>query len=241
MAKFRSLVVASGVIALPALYIRSRVLSLERAYPPLPSETTSTSELRTPTAPGTRTAYVDAYGARVPLSTLRRSADRKDAQIPLEELWPKAFLRSETMKLESKIVGKGKRGDLGEQGFYSGQSLLNGALQVQRTPARDTALLVSWSMPSDVVQFFERLASWGYPWRMMEGGRHEWSIGPVGRLPGESEDMVEVRFSAAHDYKIVEGEAGEGKIIPQWVLRGHRVYARLLLDEAVQGLRDGTL
>ncbi|KIP09281.1 hypothetical protein PHLGIDRAFT_48797, partial [Phlebiopsis gigantea 11061_1 CR5-6] len=218
------------------LYVRSRVLSLERAYPPLPSETTSTPELRTPTAPGTRTAYVDAYGARVPLSALRRSADRKDAQIPLEELWPKAFLRTDTMKLEAKIVGKGSQGDLGEQGFYPGQPLVGGALQTRRPPARGSPLLVSWDNPPYVVRFFERLAAWGYPWRMMEGGRHEWSIGQVGRLPGESEDMVEVRFSAAHDYKIIEGEAGEGKIIPQWVLRGHRAYARLLLDEAVRGL-----
>lgn len=72
----------------------------------------------------------------------------------------------------------------------------------------------------------------------MEGGRHEWSVGPVSRLPEETEDMVEVRFAAAHDFKVVDGEKGEGKMLPNWVGRVHRAYARLLLDEAAKEIRD---
>ena len=59
-------------------------------------------------------------------------------------------------------------------------------------------------------------------------------------FPGEAEDMVEVRYATTHDYRIVSGEKGPGKIIPQWVVRGHRAYARYLLDEAARGIREKT-
>ena len=236
MLRLRTVVIASGIASIPILYVRSRVLSLEHAYPPLPSETTTTSELRTPTAPGTRTAYTDVYGTRVPLSALRGSSasDSKYREAPLEEVWAKAFLQSRLMKLEASIVGYGTPGDLGEQGFKPEQKLVAGMMNVLHVPTRGQPLLIRWDVPLHIIGFFERLAGWGYPWRMMEGGRHEWSVGQVGRLPGEKEDMVEVRFAAAHDYRIVEGETGEGKIIPAWVVRAHRAYARLLLDVAVK-------
>lgn len=229
MPRLRTLVIASGIASLPILYVRSRVLSLEQAYP------SSTSELRTPTVSGTRTAYADVYGTRVPLNYLRRSTS---LDISLEELWSKAFLRSRLMKLEAKLVGLGSPGDLGEQGFKPGQSLMAGMMNVLRTPAKGVPLLIRWDVHPHVVSLFERLASWGYPWRLMKGGRHEWSVGQAGRLPGENEDFVEVRFAAAHDYRIVEGETWEGKIIPRWVVRAHRAYARLLLDEAAREIRE---
>lgn len=236
MLRLRTLAIASGAVSFPILYLRSRVLHLEQAYPPLPVETTSTPELRTSKTPGVRTAYVDVYGARVPAAALRRSCGAEE-HLPLEELWPKVFLRSRLMKLEAKLAGGGSTGDLGEHGFHPRQKLLAGIMRVVRTPAKGTPLLVDWEMPVHLARFFERLAAWGYPWRLMEGGRHEWSVGHASTLPGESEEMVEVRFSAAHDYRVVEGEKGEGKVIPQWVVRAHRAYSRALLDQAVEEVK----
>ncbi|EKM55655.1 uncharacterized protein PHACADRAFT_256436, partial [Phanerochaete carnosa HHB-10118-sp] len=224
---------------MPALYIRSRILALERDYPLLPPEDTSTPELRTPKTPDLRTAYVDVYATRVPLGAMCRLR-RPDAigRTPLEEMWPRAFFLSPTMKLEAKLIGFGDEGDLGEQGFNQGQRLLANVMHVVRAPtAKYVPLLVEWENPPHVVRFFEKLAAWGYPWRLMEGGRHEWSIGPLSQYPGEDETMVEVRFAVAHDYKIIKGEKEPGKVVPQWVLRAHRAYARYLLDEAAREIR----
>ncbi|CAG8893843.1 unnamed protein product [Penicillium nalgiovense] len=52
--------------------------------------------------------------------------------------------------------------------------------------------------------------------------------------------FVEVRFASAHDYEVVdaEGELEKQKIIPAWVLRLHRGYARFILDSAVRELQE---
>lgn len=238
--RLRTLLFATALAAPPTLYVRSKLLYLEKAYPPLRPEQSSTPDLRTPRVPGIRTAYTDVYGVRVPVNALRQTDATADgpSQLPLEELWAKAFLRSKVMKLEAFVAGFGSYGDLGEQGFKPGQRVVANLMHVLRPPSKGTPLLIEWSVPPESTRFFEKLASWGYPWRLMEGGRHEWSVGPVSRLPGETEDMVEVRFAAAHDFKVVEGEEGEGKMLPKWVGRAHRGYARLLLDEAAKEIRD---
>jgi hypothetical protein len=85
--------------------------------------------------------------------------------------------------------------------------------------------------------FFEKIARWGYPWRLMSGVRHEMSVSePFQRNAGM---FVEVRFASAHDYEVVdaEGEREKQKIIPAWVLRLHRGYARFILDSAVRELQ----
>ena len=49
--------------------------------------------------------------------------------------------------------------------------------------------------------------------------------------------MVEVGFSAAHDYEVVRSEGGAQKTIPEWVKRLHRAYAMWLLDERAKEVR----
>jgi len=239
MPRLRTLVIGTGLAALPAIYIRSRILALERDYPPLQPESTTTPELRTPKTPDLRTPYVDVYTTRLPLGALCRSRrPNATGRTPLEETWPRAFFQSPTVRLEAKLAGFGIEGDLGEQGFSQGQRLLANVMHVLRAPtAKHVPLLVEWENPPQIIRFFEKIAAWGYPWRLMEGGRHEWSIGELSQFPGEDELMVEVRLATAHDYKIVEGEKEPGKTVPQWVLRAHRAYARFLLDEAAKEIR----
>lgn len=136
------------------------------------------------------------------------------------------------MKWEGMAVKFGSLSpdDTGEHGFKPGQSLLGGAMQVIRAPSPGVPLMVDWHMPTHITAFFERIASWGYPWRMMDGGRHEWVVKDAG-------ETVEVCFAAAHDYKVVAEEGSEGKVIPHWVQRLHRAYARFLLDQAVKQIR----
>ncbi|KAL4781779.1 hypothetical protein BJX76DRAFT_359540 [Aspergillus varians] len=123
------------------------------------------------------------------------------------------------------------------------RQLLNGGFIVERPPSQDGnpyGLLVSWDFPDDLRVLFEKIARWGYPWRFMSGGRHEMSVSKpyfVSGREGEEEEgwVVDVRFSSAHDYEIVPAEGGlEGqKTIPEWTVRLHRGFARLVLDRAV--------
>lgn len=242
MSPLRTLLVGTGVIALLALYIRFRVLSLERDYPPLPPDSCTTLELRTPKAPGLQIGDVDVYAARVPVSALLRSSSVSEGgPAALEDAWARAFFQTPTIQLEAKCAGLGVRGEMGETGFRPGQHIMGNVMHVLRPPARGTPLLTEWNMLPSAVRFFERIAAWGYPWRLMEGGRQEWSIGPVSRLPGEAEEMVEIRYAAAQDHRIVEGEKVPGKTVPPWAARAHRAYARYLLDEAEYPIYNSSL
>jgi hypothetical protein len=241
---------AAAAAAVPSfLYARSQLLYLESTYPSLPVEQTSTVEFRRTAIKGSRkghTPHVDVYAARVPLAGLisLRNDDRNNRSstsgpTSLEEAWARAFMGSRLMVLEGRLFNRFRStsGDTGQDGFWPGQSLLSGAFTVIRPPSRSTPLLVEWPMPPDAVLSFEKLAAWGYPFRLVEGGRHEFSVGASPEGGDAASATVEVRFSAAHDYAVVEGERGEGKVMPKWVLRLHRAYARLLLDRAAQEVR----
>ncbi|GJE86986.1 hypothetical protein PsYK624_030690 [Phanerochaete sordida] len=230
MLRLRTLVIGTALAALPALYIRSRILSLEREYPPLPLESTSTPELRTPRAPGLRTDPGDVYATRVPLSALRRLTRVGAGEASLEDAWARAFFQSRTIGLEATLLGIGSKGNRGEHGFRRGESVMANAMLILREPAPGTPMLIEWATPSSLMQLSETFAAWGWPYKLMNGGRQEWSIGPVTRLPGDDEDMVEIRYGTAQDFRVVEGEKEPGKSVSPWMLRGHRAYARYLLD-----------
>ncbi|KAL4805562.1 hypothetical protein BDV18DRAFT_141275 [Aspergillus unguis] len=124
------------------------------------------------------------------------------------------------------------------------RELLHGALTVECPPMPDNpyGLLVSWKLPDGPRLFFEKIARWGYPWRLMSGGRHELSMSEPYYVPGrESEGMFfDLRFSSAHDYEIVPEEGGieKQKTIPKWIARLHRGYARWILDRAARDFRS---
>ncbi|KAL3464329.1 hypothetical protein BJX64DRAFT_95087 [Aspergillus heterothallicus] len=121
------------------------------------------------------------------------------------------------------------------------RQLLHGVLTVERPPSPTTpyGLLGSWKMPNEPREFFEKIARWGYPWRLMSGGRHELSVSEPFQVPGSEEGpFVEVRFASAHDYEVFPEEGGleKQKTIPAWSARMHRGYAMLILDVAVREL-----
>lgn len=68
----------------------------------------------------------------------------------------------------------------------------------------------------------------------MSGGRHELNISELYIYQGE--EVVDVRFASAHDYQIISDEEEKQKIVPAWVGRLHRGYARALVDWAVRDL-----
>ncbi|PYI02339.1 hypothetical protein BO78DRAFT_400630 [Aspergillus sclerotiicarbonarius CBS 121057] len=134
-----------------------------------------------------------------------------------------------------------------------GKTILNGMFTIESfTPSSSTSpppnpqsqsqpqhhptpgLLLSWRIPPSPIQLFEKISKWGYPFRLMSGGRHEISISDVYTHAGE--EVVDVRFASAHDYEfwgVEGGEAKDQKMVPRWVGRVHRGYARFLVDWVV--------
>ncbi|KAK9470662.1 uncharacterized protein V1510DRAFT_422415 [Dipodascopsis tothii] len=92
----------------------------------------------------------------------------------------------------------------------------------------DNSVLVRWDMPEATVGFFDSLAGYGYPWRLMTGGYHEIY---AERVPGTT-GTVRLWFASAHEYAAHR----DGKTIPQWVLGLHRIYARIILRSAIASI-----
>ena len=230
----RAAQLGAAAIIPPAFLAYRTITRLEAKYPPCPPEESSTPALRTPANPPTqRTPYVDVYATRVPVRGLiNRSSDNPPAS--LEEAWAHAFFQAKVLRATGRIMGpaSSKQTDDGEHGFHKGQRLLNDLFLVLRPPASGSPLLVDWRLPDESVAFFRRIAAWGYPWRLMSGGRHEFAVGPV-----DAEGTVEVRFGSAHDYDRVVEEGEAQKTIPEWVKRCHRAYARWLLEERAEEVR----
>lgn len=231
---------------------------LEEKYPPLPPAAAGSVALRTPKNENQRCAYTDIYATRISLEALEalipQSAHATDTnqKILLEEAWARAVLSSKPLRAESSIIGLLKSrtfapDDVGETGFGvdpetgAPHTLLHGLFTVEREPAQregGNGLLVSWTMADSPRLFFENIARWGYPWRLMSGGRHEMSVSEPFEVKGQGR-LVEVRFSAAHDYEIVSEEGKRQKILPEWTNRLHRGYARVILDIAAKEVEGG--
>lgn len=258
------------VLALPPVavaYGTHRYLTvLETKYPAQPPSSGSIA-LGSPANPSTQhCAYVDIYSARVPLRALQNRSkrlglrDNPQTSAELSTAWAQALLGTRVFRAESAIAGlpSKRRFDPGDMGDTPGEfspdpktgtprELVNGVLVVERPPSdrEPYGLLASWKIPDEPRQFFETISRWGYPWRLMSGGRHEMSVSEP--FEGEGEDkalgpFVEVRFASAHDYETFpsEGSFENQKQLPKWTGRLHRGYARFLLDAAVRELEQET-
>ncbi|KAE8372633.1 hypothetical protein BDV26DRAFT_273802 [Aspergillus bertholletiae] len=236
--------------------------SLEARYPPIAPDRSSTELLQTPANPVTQhVPHIDIYAARIRLRDLQARSNNpteKPTKQDLNVAWAQSLLNCSALRFESKVVGlfaKGRfdPGDLGttpaafspDPETGAPRELVNGAMAVLRPPVGDEPLLVKWAVPDAPRRFFEVIARWGYPWRLMTGGRHEMSV--EGPFDGEGDEeslgpFVEVRFASAHTYEIVpeEGALSQQKTIPKWAARLHRGYARFLLDTTVKELVEGT-
>lgn len=237
---------------------------LEEKYPALPISAGSNA-LSTPKLPNQRCAYTDIYAARIRLDALQsyipnpspKEGEEKHLKRSLEEAWARAVLSSKPLSTEASIIGlltsgSYSPGDTGQDGFGpdsktgTPRALLHGLFVVEREPSsaqsrsERNGLLVSWKMADNPRLFFEKIARWGYPWRLMSGGRHEMSVSEPFEVLDQGK-VVEVRFSAAHDYEVVAGEGDSQKILPEWTNRLHRGYARFVLDAAVKEVVEGGL
>ncbi|KZT30118.1 hypothetical protein NEOLEDRAFT_310465 [Neolentinus lepideus HHB14362 ss-1] len=222
-----------------SVYVYAENRRLTKAYPSRPATGAYHSSTLLATSEPSRyypPSCTDIFIARIPKQALISAAQRlglNDAT-SLNATGARIFLEAPIIGLESLVIGAaGDKGDTGELGFHTGQKLLNGIFRVEGPPSRTDPLVVSWKMPESMVEYFETLASAGYPCRLMSGGRH--SIGVV-EIPDS--DEVELIFGCAHEYERYNRVNGkeDGKVIPAWVGWCHRIYGRRLLDDAVQQL-----
>lgn len=237
----------AAVITTPAIYAYGNILRLERDYPRLEPSISSSRALRTAPDP-TRfhTPHIDVYGAKIPAKLLSEQGSL-DGAVSSQEAWARFFLQSPILKFEGRMVGGFTRGpgDLGEKGFHIGQKLLNGMGEVIVASARpatvplnasthqEAPILLQWEFPPPGVDLYRKAAKdWGFPYRVMSYGRHEFGLGEV-----DEEGMVEVRFATAHDYEWLPEEGDAQKLQPKWVGRLHRAFAMWLLDERVRALK----
>ncbi|KAL4906775.1 hypothetical protein BDW74DRAFT_176385 [Aspergillus multicolor] len=119
------------------------------------------------------------------------------------------------------------------------RQLLNGMFTFERPPSNLTpvGLLLSWKSPEGPCLFFERLARWGCPWQLTSGGRYEFSVSEP-YLDPELGWVADLRIASAHDYNVVSGEGDleRQKVLPQWLARLQRGYARVILDQAIMNM-----
>ncbi|KAI9927876.1 hypothetical protein MW887_002728 [Aspergillus wentii] len=235
--------------------IHRGLTTLETKYPSLSPESTTSQALSIPRHLGQQHCpHIHVHAARVPVSALRPYADpaRKDtSKLTSQDLqfaWARALIGSPLLRNEARIAGLFTNGriSLGDMGHTAGgfslktedgspRQLLNGVIVVQRPPGEE-GLLGAWIVPDGPRELFEKISRWGYSSRLMSSGRHETSVSEP--FEGEGEDkangpFVEVRLASAHDYEIFPEEGNLQKMIPAWLDRLHRGYARWILHKAV--------
>ncbi|CAG8133845.1 unnamed protein product [Penicillium olsonii] len=238
----------TAVAGVASYSIHRQLIHLEEKYPAFPPSAGSKA-LRTP-SPTTHCPYVDIYAAQIPLSALhaRVPSNKQPTKTELENAWARSVFGSRILRAEGLLIGLCTKLSLSPSytgdadGFSPDESgkprvLLNGGLRVQRVPGADedsNGLLVSMRLPDGPRLFFEAIARWGYPWRLMTCVRHEMSVSEPYEMKGEK--FVQVGFASAHDYEVVETEGAldQQKLLPAWVSRLHRGYARYVLDSTVE-------
>ncbi|GAA5822379.1 hypothetical protein JCM11251_006321 [Rhodosporidiobolus azoricus] len=294
-----SLPLRRPLLGTPTLTLTSLYFSsLSSRYPPLPPVSASSPLLHPANPAETRLEDVAVFAARVPLrSILPPQADgSQPGVVDLVELTAElvhAFLRTPLIRLETALLsGYNPFSSSSPSSSPSphqppssaqfppvgrGDRLVGGALEVVHPPVcveedgrRLGRTTIKWSInPPDAVRFFERMAAWGYPCRLMDGGRHvfevevfpPWTDSPSssssdstptsssaaaailaarGGGDAEADSMLELRFGCAHDYTLFsprEGEKDDGGKIPAWSSWLHFMYARMLLDGAVERMK----
>ncbi|ODV62689.1 uncharacterized protein ASCRUDRAFT_137327 [Ascoidea rubescens DSM 1968] len=97
--------------------------------------------------------------------------------------------------------------------------------------------LLQWEIyPPSLVSFFEKIAKYGYPWRLMNGGYHEVYIHFIPNKNTNNENgKFKIYFTCAHEYNKFNHD---GKILPKFTMWLHRFYAKLLLDQAVRDIKN---
>ncbi|KDQ49729.1 hypothetical protein JAAARDRAFT_63507 [Jaapia argillacea MUCL 33604] len=201
----------------PGYYIYTESQRLTSTYPALPPHLTTTRTFHFLAVPSEKKSqyvhagYADVFIARVPRSAL---------------------------PISSRSAKGGEKGGDGD-----GESLNEKwakVFLVEDPPSTVQPLTMSWHNPPSLIRFFEKIASWGYPFRLMSGGRHTLEVMMDDRSGGGGEGEGEwvLSFGCAHDYERVNPVDGkeDGKVVPEWVGWTHKTWARWLLDGAVKEL-----
>ncbi|KDQ49736.1 hypothetical protein JAAARDRAFT_82098 [Jaapia argillacea MUCL 33604] len=222
----------------PGYYIYTESQRLASTYPALPPHLTNTRTFHFLAVPNDQKSQ---YSAEVcsshPISGGEGVVEREMGQAFL------GFISHETPRSIIRPPHKftTQPGDTGSLGFAPSQPLLHSTLKVTDPPSTLQPLTMIWQNPPSLIRFFEKVASWGYPFRLMSGGRHTLEVmmdDRSGGGGGEGEGEWVLSFGCAHDYERINPVDGkeDGKVVPEWVGWAHKTWARWLLDGVVKEL-----
>ncbi|KZW02831.1 hypothetical protein EXIGLDRAFT_744348 [Exidia glandulosa HHB12029] len=88
-----------------------------------------------------------------------------------------------------------------------------------------------------VVDFVDKAAAWGYPFRFMVGGWHELIVED---LPGGDRVRITYVLTEVYDLHPLGKIEEDKKIVPKWTLDLHRDYARSMLKGVVAQIESST-
>lgn len=239
---------------IPSLYVSKTVVSLTRTYPTNPGlELPPTHPAFTsPDNSALKQAHIEYWEGRVPISSLQASPDSQlaatdEGKTSLIREFTAALFQTRSLTLEAKFIGWGmgngfQPGDRGENGVQEGHDFAHGLFKVTHLNDKEGWAVVAYPIPDHVVRSFETMAKWGLPWRHLSGGRHVFQVIPDKNSTDKQEDgekWATVRFGCVVDIERKNRLTGErdGKGLPSALLWFHQMYARRLLDEAIQDLK----
>lgn len=109
------------------------------------------------------------------------------------------------------------------------------AAVVSLTPS-SAGCVMYWRAPKSLVGWIDRVASYGVPWRFMEGGFQEFIVERI------SDDMARVSYICVETSNLHPGGQGSKDFKrPPWLFyQAHVAYAQILLLRAVRQLEEGT-
>ncbi|KAF3931195.1 hypothetical protein ABW19_dt0206205 [Dactylella cylindrospora] len=239
-------------LSIPTIYLSATAIRLLVTYPVTdidPSHPVHRLNVDTSRFKQTDTHW---FTARVPASLLRAppsssssssTRSRRYVLTPIER-FTTAFFTTPSLSLEARFIGLFTNhgfttGDLGERGLKNGLGLAHGTFSVVSLGKEHNRVVVKWPISQGLVASWERLASWGMPWRHISGGRHCLEvIFDEPRPESKTKEYATIRFGCVLDLEKRNPITGEedGKVMPGFYVWIHEMYARWLLDGAVRRL-----
>lgn len=145
----------------------------------------------------------------IPKRLVKRAPSDQESET---EYWSRIFLGGPTLSLEGRLIGSDRQVD------SAGRPLVaSGLLGLLQKPSSESPGVYCWTMATEPVSFFEKIAAWGYPFRLMSGGRHTLQVLPVKVKLQDGTELVKVTFGCVADYERRNRVTGqeEGKVIPK--------------------------
>lgn len=144
---------------------------------------------------------------------IRKITPTKGTYIPYVDTFCMTANDESTKNLQEKFING--------IGLHSAQKGFNLEIISSQQKQDFSSFLYKWNWKDPkLVEFFNKLAYYGYPYRLQSGGYHELYIERT-----KKRDIYNIFFACAHEYE----DLHDSKILPGLFLHLHSTYAKALL------------